>query len=91
MQDKHRIDLDDDLVLCLSGKPLDDGRTLSECDVRPQSSLQLLPRLRGGMRLEFTDRKGKKIVVNIEDSDTELNLDRKLLCVQQLKTTFLGL
>ena len=78
IQDKDRIDLDDQ-VLCLSGKPLDNSRTLSECNVRPHSSLELRPRLRGGMRLEITDNNGKKFDVNIEASDTELNLSSKFL------------
>ena len=86
MQGKESIDLDD-LLLCLSGKPLDNGRTLSECNVRPQSSLELLPRLRGGMRLQFTNANGKQIVINFENSDTELTLSRKFLIGQQLAVT----
>ena len=78
MQDKDGIDLDDH-VLCLSGKPLADGRTLSECNVRPQSSLELRPRLRGGMRLEITDETGKKLAVDIKASDTEIHFPGKFL------------
>ena len=78
MQHKDRIDLGDQ-VLCLSSKPLDNGRTLSECNVRSQSSLELLPRLRGGMQLKITKDNGKKINVNIESSDTEVSLHGNFL------------
>ena len=77
MQDKDRMDLHDH-VLCLSGKPLDNGRTLSECNVRPQSSLELLPRLRGGMQLEITTHFGDNIIVKA--SDTHVHVYSKFLC-----------
>ena len=76
IQDRACIDLDDH-ALFFSGKPLDNARTLAECDVRPQSSLELLPRLRGGMRLELRNAEGKKIIVNVEDSGTTLSLHSK--------------
>ena len=78
MQNKDCIDLDDHVMLC-SGKPLDNGRTLSECNVRPQSSLELLPRLRGGMRLEFTNQYGIKKFRDFDASDTKLDLSGKFL------------
>ena len=76
IQDRECLDSDDH-ALFFSGKPLDNARTLAECNVRPQSSLELLPRLRGGMQLELTNDKGKKIVRNVEGSGTILNLSGK--------------
>ena len=76
IQDRACIDPDDH-ALFFSGKPLDNARTLAECNVRPQSSLELLPRLRGGMQLKITNAEGKKIVVKVEDSDTRLDLRGK--------------
>ena len=75
IQDKEDIALDDH-VLFFRGKALNNSRTLTECKVRRQSWLALLPRLRGGMSLELTNDEGKKIAVNVELSDTELNLQR---------------
>ena len=73
IQEKELIGLDK-YQLIFAGKPLESGRTLAEYNVRPQSSLELVPRVRGGMRLKITDKFGKKITLDVKASDTEFKL-----------------
>ena len=61
--------------LVLAGKPLQNDCTLAEYNVRPQSSLQLLLRLRGGMEIDVPTRDGK-ITVDLRD---ELNLQCEII------------
>ena len=61
--------------LVLAGKPLQNDRTLAEYNVRPQSSLQLLLRLRGGMKIDVPTLKGK-ITVDLRD---ELDLKCEII------------
>ncbi|KAI1112423.1 hypothetical protein F5Y14DRAFT_272517 [Nemania sp. NC0429] len=44
--------LQDEMRLLLSGKQLEDGRTLSDYDVKPNSKIRLVKRLRGGGRID---------------------------------------
>ena len=64
----------DDFWLSFAGKPLEDGRTLVECNVRPRSLLELVPRVRGGMKLEITNVNGDKLEIEVNTSKTKLNL-----------------
>ena len=59
--------------LVFAGKALQNDRTLSECNVRPQSLLQLVPRLPGGMQIDVPTRSGKISV----DLNGELDLRRE--------------
>ena len=64
----------EDFFLIVGGKALENGRTLVDCNVRPWSVLDLVPRVRGGMQLEITNRYGGKLKIEVDTSQTELDL-----------------
>ena len=63
ISDKMNIPLETQ-HLVFAGKPLQNDRTLAEYNVRPQSSIQLVLRLRGGMQIDVPTSTGK-VTVNL--------------------------
>ena len=63
ISDKTNIPLETQ-HLVFAGKPLQNDRTLAEYNVRPQSSIQLVLRLRGGMQIDVPTSTGK-VTVNL--------------------------
>ena len=77
IQDKEEIPQDKQ-CLFHAGKQLEDGHTLSDCNIKHGSSIHLIMHQRGDMQITVRTLTGKTIILEVEANNTIRNVKHKI-------------
>ena len=75
---KQNSGLPADVHLCLEGKPLEDGRTVSDYNIQNACTLHVTLPVQSGMQLFVKTLTGKTITLEVGSTDTVDNLKEKI-------------